>query len=497
LVSDEQVRLLRRKRMEGKTQVQAAALAVMSERTARRWEKTGALPSAQQKVRAWKTRPDAFAGVWEQEVVPLLKADVEGRLEGRTLLRELQRRKPGQFQDGQLRTLQRRIRDWRALYGPDKEVYFPQEHVPGREAAVDFTHGTELGVTIGGRAFAHLLFEFVLSYSGWTWVCLAQGETFEALSWGLQGALWDLGGSPQVVRSDNLSAATHELKRSGGRTLTRRYENLLEHYSTRSTRIRPGQPHENGVVEQKHYRTKRAVAQALVLRGSSDFDSVPAYESFVREIVGRDNLGRSDKLALERGRLLPLPASPLPCYTTFQSKVTTSSTAVAGGRRYSVPSRLIGHHVELRQHTDVVEVYYTGRLVETMPRLRGEQAARIDYRHVVGSLVRKPGAFARYRFRDELFPTLAFRRAYDALKRWTTRADIEYVRILHLAATTMESQVEHALEQLMASGTAFDYKHVQELVRPEPQPVPTVSIPAPNLSAYDALLGTFASGGGL
>jgi hypothetical protein len=477
--------------MQGKTQVAAAAAAGMCERTGRRW-KEGLLPSASKKPRHWRTRPDAFAEVWETELVPLLERDTKGILEARTLLAELEGRHPDDFSESQLRTLQRRMRDWRALHGPEREVFFPQLHLPGREGCFDFTDATELGVTIGGELFEHLLFEFVLSFSGWTWSGLAYSETFEALSKGLQGALWELGGSPEVARSDNLSAATHELKQTGGRDLTRRYRDLLDHYDIRSTRIRPGESHENGVVEQKHCRTKSLLAQALLIRGSKDFGSVEEYEVFLRQVVDESNRLREEKLALERERLQPLPSSPVPVHTTFHPRVSCWSTARVGGKIYSVPSRLIGHDIEVRRHPDVVEIYYGNKRVTTMPRIRGEKTARIDYRHVIWSLVKKPGAFARYRYREELFPSLTFRRAYDALCGRTERADVEYVRILHLAASTMESRVEAVLLELLDSGSAFDYVKVITLASPRPTTIPTLSIPQVDLGQYDRMLGRLA-----
>jgi len=488
MVTDEQVRLLRKKRMEGKTQTTAAAAAGMSERSARTWE-SGPLPSETKKERSWRTRPDPLGKVWTSELVPLLERDEERELEARTLLWELEKKHPGEYGERVLRTLQRRMRDWRALHGPDREVFFEQEHVAGREAAFDFTNANELGVTIGGEPFEHLLFEFVLSYSGWTWAEVAFSESFEALSHGLQGALWELGGAPEVSRSDNLSAATHELKLTGGRDLTKRYRALLEHYGMKSTRIRPGRSHENGVVESKHGRTKSLLAQTLVIRGSKDFSSQEEYEEFVRRVVSESNRLRSAKLGLEREHLKPLPVKPLPSFTTFHPRVRLWSTIRVGKRTYSVPSRLRGHHVKVKQHASVVEVYYGDNLVETMPRLRGTERARIDYRHVIWSLVKKPGAFARYRYREELFPSLAFRKAYDALKeRLGERADVEYVRILHLAASTLESRVEQVLEDLLAGGQSFDYVKVRDLAAPAAMEVPTVSIPKPDLSEYDRML---------
>ncbi len=488
MVTDRQVRLLRKKLAQGKTIVAAAAAAGMSEKTAHQW-KTGELPSEKKKPRDWRTRKDPFADVWESEVVPLLQADDAAVLEATQLLELLRERHGDRYHLGQLRTLQRRVGEWRALHGPGKEVFFQQIHPPGREGAFDFTDGSELGVTIAGRLFVHLLFQFVLSFSGWRWVCLAASETFEAMVHGLQGAFWELGGVPEVARSDNLSAATHQLP-GGGRELTRRYAAFLEHYGVKSTRIEPGESHQNGVVESAHNRLKSLVAQALVIRGSRDFDSTESYELFVREVVARTNRDVALALGEERSKLRSLPSSRVPEYTTYKATVRRWSTIHFGRRTYSVPSRLIGKEVEVRQHADLVEVYLNNKLTERMPRLRGERPYRIDYRHVIWSLVRKPGAFARYKYREELFPSLVFRRAYDALvEARGERADVEYVRILHLAASTGESLVESALAQLLECVERFDYARVKTLAAPEPTTIPELTLPAPDPGEYDRLLG--------
>ena len=488
MVSDAQVRLLRQKRMDGKTQEAAAATAGMSLRTAREWE-SGPVPSATKQARDWRTRPDPFAAIWPLEIEPLLQSDRKGVLEAKLVLAELCARHPEHFHAGQERTLQRRFRDWRALHGPEPEVFFEQVAVPGREAAIDFTHATDLEVTIAGDAFPHLLFEFVLSYSGWSWVAVALGETFEALTAGVQGAVWALGGVPAVLRSDNLSAATHELKRSSGRDLTTRFRAVLEHYGLRSSRITPGRAHENGVAEHAHRRLKALVAQALVLRGHADFTTVIVYEAFVRAVVERwRNRAIAERLIADRAALHALPSAAIPSYTIYLAVVRRWSTIRVAHRTYSVPARLMGHTVEARVHADLVEVRYRGQLVQSMPRLRGEDEHRVDYRHVIGWLVRKPGAFARYRYREDLFPSVTFRRAYDALQ--TThgeRADVEYLRILQLAALHGEARVTEALWAVMAAGR-FDYVAVQTRVAPPTPTIPSIHIPAPDLRVYDALL---------
>ena len=263
--------------MEGKTQQAAAAAAAMSERSARKWQ-SGALPSESKRARRrWRNRPDPFADVWESDVVPLLRTDPEGELSAATILEWLDERHPGRFGRSQLRTLQRRMRDHKALQGPDREVYFQQDHPSGREAQVDFTHCSGLGVTIGREPFRHLLFHLVLSHSGWSYAEVCFGETFAALVKGLQGALWELGGVPRVVRTDNLSAATHDLRNSRGRAVNARYEAVLTHYGVEATRTNPRSSHENGVVEQGHRRLKNRIAQALILRGSRDFESEDEY----------------------------------------------------------------------------------------------------------------------------------------------------------------------------------------------------------------------------
>ena len=479
--------------MEGKTQQTAAAMAGMSERSARKWQ-CGPLPSETKTERQWRTRPDPFDGVWEKEILPLLRGEAAGRLRATTIIEWLEERHPGRFSASQLRTLQRRLQDWRALNGPDQEVYFPQEHPPGREAQLDFTHCNSLGVTVGGRAYRHRLFQLVLSHSGWRYAEVATGETFLALQQGLQNALWELGGAPRVIRSDNTSAATHEMRRSRGRALNGSYAELLDHYGLESTLINAGESHENGVAEQAHYRLKDAIDQALMLRGSRDFNSLEEYAGFVRKVVDRRNRLVMGKLEEERPHLRPLPPAPVPEYVNHRARVRKWSTIQAAGRTYTVPSRLIGKEVQIRLYAEHLEVYYKGTFVDRMERVRGEKEARVDYRHVIGSLVRKPGAFARYRFREQMFPTMTFRLAYDALREWRgERADVEYVRILHLAAMTMETTVDSALALLLEAGGPFDYGTVRELASPAPLQAPALSLPGtPDLRVYDSLLAEVA-----
>ena len=398
--------------MEGKKQQTAAAMAGMSERSARKWQ-CGPLPSETKTERRWRTRPDPFDGVWEEEILPLLQGEAAGRLRATTIIEWLEEKSPGRFSASQLRTLQRRLQDWRALNGPDQEVYFPQEHPPGREAQLDFTHCNSLGVTIGGRRYRHLLFQLVLSHSGWRYAEVVAGETFVALKQGLQNALWELGGAPQVIRSDNSSALTHEIKRSRGRALNDNYAELLEHYGIEATLINSGESHENGVAEQAHYRLKDALDQALMLRGSASIPPSPTTVS--RKMVERRN--RLVQGKLERNAHFSSACPQLPCRSTSTTRPGCASGAPSRQPDGPTPSPPASSERRCRYAcTPSVWKCTKGHLVERMERVRGEREANVNYRHVIGSLVRKPGAFARYRFREQMFPTMTFRLAYDALK---------------------------------------------------------------------------------
>ena len=494
MITDGIANLIRSLRMKGKTQVQTALIAGVSERTVRKYE-NGLLPSATKRPRTYRTRQDPFADVWEDEIVPLLKRDKSRDLTATMILSNLRARSTENaeyFRDSLLRTLQRRISQWRALHGSVQDVVFEQEHPPGREGAFDFTVCDDLDVTIGGVPFPHLLFTFTLSCSHWMSISLAFGETFEAVLGGVQNALWTLGGVPEVLRHDNLSAATQELKKGGGRSLTKRFEDVIRHYGTRSTRIRPGHSQENGGAEKSNDIAKSILRQALVIRGSSEFKDSASYMTFVqREVVEVRNQRNAEQITEERAHLQPLPSVRLPEYTEYQPTVRSTSSIRVANRIYSVSSRLIGHKVVVRQYADHLEVYYAGELTEMMTRLRGSVSSYIDYRHVIDSLVRKPGAFARYRHQKDFFPTLRFRQSYDKLCMWrSTHANSEYLRILQLAAHTMERAVDEALMLLLAEGERFDYADVKSLVAPKPIPTPIIIIGEPNLFQYDQLIGS-------
>jgi transposase len=465
----------------------AAAKAGMDEKTARKYLRMGKPPSQLRQARSYSTRQDNFAGVW-RELEELLER--EPGLEALTLMEHLCRQYPGQFQMSQLRTLQRRVKRWRALAGPEREVYFPQEHPPGRQAQSDFTHMKELGVSIAGQPFAHLFYHFTLTCSNWETGTICFAESFESLAEGLQNALWELGGVPAEHRTDNLSAA---IIRKGKRDdLTVPYRGLLAHYGLRASHNSPGRAHENGDVEQSHHRFKRAVEQALLLRGRRDFASREEYTEFLRELLRRRNSVRRERLATELAVLRPLPGRRLEDYSVEVVKVTRNSTITVRHNLYSVPSQLIGERVEARVFAEQLQVWFGGSCVAQMPRLRGEGRQAINYRHVIHSLVRKPGAFAHYRYQQCLFPRLLFRVAYDQLgEQYPATAERQYVKLLELAATTSEEKVEATLRQLVESGTVISYERVAAGCRSAAAMPAQPLILAPvhiELASYDDLL---------
>lgn len=473
-----------------KNQELAAAKAGMDRKTARGYLGDPRLPSERKKDRTWLTRSDCFTEVWEQ-----IREQVKTNpgLEAKTIFEALQRQHPGKFADGQLRTLQRRLKHWRATAGPEREVFFGQQHVAGRLGQSDFTRMGELNITIAGQSFPHLLYHFVLTYSNWEDVSLCYSESFESLSDGLQNAVWELGGVPLDHRTDRMSLAVNNA--SDEREFTKRYEALMRHYKMTGQKIQPRKANENGDVEQRHHRLKRAVDQALMLRGSRDFQSVEEYKAFLRALVKQLNAGRRERLRAEMQYLQALPASRLEGMKRERVKVDSGSLIYVDRNVYSVHSRLVGEKVEARVGAEIVEVWYAGRKVEELARLRGRGKHRVDYRHIIDWLVRKPGAFENYRYREELFPTSRFRMAWDALRETSPlRANKRYLEILALAAKEGEARVDEALRCLLETGEPGEGKlnaeTVQSLLLAGDTPVPATSIDIAevSLSSFDELL---------
>jgi hypothetical protein len=341
------------------------------------------------------------------------------------------------------------------------------------------------------------VYHLVLVYSNIEAVQICFSESFESLVEGFETCLWQIGGTPRQHRTDHLSAAIHPLDAEGRAQAKRRYELLMLHYGLEATTNNLGVAHENGDVEQEHRQFKRAVDQALRVRGSRDFSDRAAYGRFLHNLVKQRNLTRQTRWLEEREALRPLPATPLGLCREVRVPVSRFSTIQVLRNTYSVPSRLIGTTLLIRVRSETLEVYRATTHLLTMPRLLGHGQHRIDYRHVIWSLVRKPGAFAHYRYRDDLFPSLTFRRAYDALHTSSAeRADRHYVRLLHLAASTSESEVEAGLVLLIDQRVVPTFDAVRDLVRtPAVQQVPELSSPVLDFDPYDRLLGREAAHG--
>ena len=488
MVTDQQVQLLRKFMHTEPTLSTAAAKAGMDEKTARRYRRLGKLPSESKRARDWLTREDCFADVWPG-IEKML--ETSPALEAKTLFNYLQRCHPGSYSNGQLRTLQRRIKTWRATKGPAREVFFSQKYRPGERSQSDFTRMKSLGITINNQLFDHLIYHFTLAYSNWETGTVCYSESFESLSEGLQNALYELGGVPRMHQTDSLTAAVRQVKNKGH--FTDRYSGLLRHYGLGGMHTNPRSPHENGDIEQRNRRFKDAVRQALLLRGSSNFESRQAYGLFLDELFVELNRPRRKRFLEEVALLGALPSKRIDACQRLVVRVRQGSTISVAKNIYSVHSRLVGEKVDVRLYHDRLEVWYAQRKVEEMPRLRGSGHHRINYRHVIDTLVRKPGAFADYIYKADLFPTHIFRMAYDIVRRtaYSERsASRRYLEILHLAATENQAAVEGALSVLIRQQAPLNAVSVRVLVEAgceRSQPL-DIEIAPVELTRYDALL---------
>jgi len=465
----------------------SALRAGMSRNTATKYLKLGKLPSELKQARTWRTRPDPFEKDWP-EISHRLRDAPE--LEAKALFEDLLVRYPDRYCPGHLRTLQRRLKEWRALEGPDRKVFFPQRHRPGEAMQTDFTWGNKLGVTIGGEPFSHMLCHSVLPYSNWEWATVCKSESLAALKKGVQEAVFRLGRVPTFHQTDNSTAATHNLTQ-GMRAFNEDYIRFMEELGMEPRTIAPGEKNQNGDVEALNGALKRRIKQHLLLRGSSDFESTKAYVQWIEEVLDKANRLRTKKLTEELSEMKPLSVSRLPEFTEKDVRVSSHSTINVKKNIYSVPSRLIGELVRIRIYDDKLEVFYGGRHQVTVERLVGRSGHKINYRHIIWSLVRKPGAFRLFKYREDLFPTEVFRRAYDALCRVydDRRAGLEYLRILHLSASTMESEVQTALELVMESAELITMERVKALVDSGvPVEPPDMRAFDVDLSCYDMLL---------
>lgn len=464
----------------------AALRAGMHRNTGRRYLATDRLPSELKSPRTWRTRPDPFAEDWE-EIAGRLEAAPE--LEAKALFEDLLERQPGRYDEGHLRSFQRRVKQWRVQHGPAREIFLPQNHRPGEAMQTDFTCGKSLGVRIAGEAFEHLLGHSVLPYSNWESVVICRSESLLALRDGIQTAVFRLGAVTEWHQTDNSTSATHDL-RTGKRGFNAEYEELMAHLGMKPRTIAIGASNQNGDVEALNGALKRRLEQHLLLRGSREFVSLEEYESFITTTINRANASRSAWLAEELAIMRPVTVAQLPRYRELHVRVSTNGTIQVMKNTYSVPPRLRGERLVVRLFDMDLEVYYAGQKQLVIERLRGEGKHRIDYRHVIWSLVKKPWALARYRYRDALFPTPVWERALEALTAHLPerRAELEYLRVLHLAAATLQHEVEAAVELLLGQGQLPLFTEVKALVSDRKPKVPQLAPLTVDLTGYDELL---------
>jgi transposase InsO family protein len=469
----------------------AAAQAAISLRTAYRIENDPRLPSQTPRPRG-RRRADPLIAIFDAEIVPMLEAAPDIR--PIAIFEEMQRRHP-ELPEGVRRTMERRIRQWRAMNGKDRDVIFRQVQEPGRMGLSDFTEMGDLAVRVAGVELDHRLYHFRLACSGFEHVhVILGGESYVALAEGLQNALWALGGAPLEHRSDSLSAAFRNLDREAREDLTTRYDALCSHYRMEPTRNNRGVAHENGAIESPHGHLKNSIRDALLMRGTIDFDELTAYRSFLDEIVGRKNARNRQRIDAERAVLQPLPDNRTVDYEHELVYVSTSGGFVLRKVFYTVPSRLIRHRPRVRLYDDRVELFVGGTRVLTLVRGRpgrdGKHGHVIDYRHVIHALRRKPMALLNLVYRDQLWPRDAYRHMFDHLcERLSERAACKLM--VELLSIAHERGCEAQLAALLTDDLAVDrlpeLKVLRERFAPDLASLPEVSVHLTPLTVYEAL----------
>jgi hypothetical protein len=489
MITKQQYRKLMNTYQETGNVSNSALRADVSRPTARKYIAATQTPQELQVKHTWRTREDPLGEIWPQAEAMLAEAP---DLEAKTLFEYLWERSPWAAQEKHLRTFQRRVKLWRLRHGPDREVFFPQDWEAGRALQMDWTHAAELAVTLSGQAYDHLLCHCVLPHSNWEWATPCLSESLLSCKQGLQEALHRLGKVPRELRVDNSSAATHRIGGGGaGREFNQQFLSLCEHFGLIARTIGINCPNENGDVESSNGHLKRRMRQRLLLRGSRDFESEAAYGQFLQQVLERGNHGRREKLAAELAVMKPLPPTRLSEYDEVTCTVGWSSTIRVKKVGYSVPARLIGQQLKVEVYERELRLYSGRELLMSLPRCCGDRGVVLDYRHVIDHLLRKPGAFERYRYREQLFPGLLFRQAYDHLvaQQGQRRGSVDYLRLLKLAGEAGESQVEVMLaDYLSPPYPAWSVAELGRILRPRPHCHVDLEELQPECRSYDALL---------
>lgn len=452
-------------------------------------------PEELQVKHTWRTRSDPLAGIWDKAVQMLQDAP---ELESTTLLEYFLSQNGTVLSPAHLRTFQRRVKQWRLTHGPDKEVFFPQTRTPGKMMQLDWTHGLELNVSIQSRSYDHLLCHVVLPYSNWQWATRCHSESLLSLRAGLQGALFQLGKVPPIFQVDNSSAATHEISTGQERTFNVAFLSIMEHFGLKPVTINIQCPNENGDVESLNGHLKRRIKQYLILRGSRNFNSTAEYDLFLEGMCLRANQARQAKINEELAVMRELPPTRLNEYDELSCQVSSQSTIRVKKIGYSVPARWIGQQLKVEIYEAQLRIYAGRELLLTLPRERGDRGAVIDFRHVIDQLLRKPGAFAEYRYREELFLSPTYRRAYDRLiaDHGLRAGEREYLHLLKLTAEVSVNVplalacngLEAALSECLVSDAKFRVEPLRRFLGMCAQTeLPVIELKA-DLSGYDCLL---------
>ena len=495
-ITCQQYELYMKLKKSGLNQSISSAKAGFSERSARNLEKRRSV-ALRQKQKSIKRSNNPLETVWESTLVPLLEKTPN--LTSRTLLEHLQDHYPDKYPDSILRTIQRRMRKWSALYGEEKDVIFRQIHTPGRQALSDFTSLKDIEITVCGEPFKHLLYHFRLAYSNWSFMRVTQGgESFSALSRGLQDALWSLGGSPEEHRTDSLSAAFKNLSQDEQEDMTGSYEEVCSHYSIVATRNNRGKGHENGSIESAHGHLKRRVEQALLLRGSYDFESINEYQSFIDTVVKRHNRRHHVAFNLERPYFKALPIQRAIDFSLATARVTTSSTIAVKKVMYSVPSRLIGYQLNIHVYDDYLSCYQGANHILDLPRLRVSDKSKtvrcINYRHIISSLSRKPGAFRYSILRDDILPTPTYKNIWKLIDQHCSRdrSSKLMVGILKLASDcNCEEKLGEFILSSLIKGEVPSLGVLQTRYQPAQVTPPSIEVKQHAFSTYNKLLSFF------
>ncbi len=489
-LTDEQRRKFMKLITEEKLSVEtAAAKSGFSRKTGFRIKKESrSVTSTEEKKPRRRRRPDPLEAIWDSQVLPILRNSPGIRPSA--VFYELLRNNP-ELDPGIRRTLERRIRAWRVEFGPDKDVIFRQNKKAGHLGISDFTRMRDAGITIKRKPFDHRLYHFRLPWSGFVYATVVEGgESFTAFSQGLQGALQTLGGAPVENRTDSLSAAFRNLTKDQRKDMTRRYKEFCAHYGMEASRNNRGEAHENGAIESPHGHLKKEIADAVLLRGSSDFVNIEEYRDFVAEVVSNINARRVERIEAERRTLRPLPSGSMPWYERHSVVVTSSGGFLLKGVFYTVPSRLIGHRLDARLHDSSIELYFGGRHQLTLPRMRknGNKAIHcVSYHHVIHSLKKKPGAFMNLVYRDDLFPREEYKQCFELAldlvgRREACRIIVKLLAMAH--EQSCEEQLALAIRDSLNSGELPDMDTLKERFVMKAGPMKEVDVQAGDLSSY-------------